>query len=74
MSYLIANHYPSKKPEQIGKKKALLKKMVKDGKGGPGMYSSSDSAALSPYKNAYYKRVKAYKAFDRIAKLTGLGS
>ena len=58
-------------------KKAILKKLLKDGAGGPGTsvaeISKADAAALNPYKNAYYKRVKAANAFGRIAKLTGLG-
>lgn len=58
------------------KKKAILKKTIKDGMGGPGRMtqSSDDAAYLAPFKNAYYKRAKASGAFDRIAKLTGLGA
>ena len=38
------------------------------GKGGPGNYNS----IISPYKNSYYKKVKAAQAFARVAKSTGL--
>lgn len=58
-------------------KKTMLKdiiKGVKDGKGGPGTTAyGSDASYLAPYKNAYYKRMKASNAFSRIAKITGLG-
>ena len=47
--------------------------MKKDGKGGMS-YGSADASALAPYKNAYYKRVKAAQGFARIAKSTGLSS
>lgn len=59
-------------------KKTMLKdiiKGVKDGKGGPGVGAyGSDAAALAPYKNSYYKRMKAVNAFQRVAKITGLDS
>ena len=52
------------------KKKSELKKIVKGccGKGGPGDYGSQ----ISPYKNSYYKKMKAAQAFARVAKTTGL--
>ena len=49
----------------------------KDGMGGAGTsraaLSPTDAAAINPFKNAYYKRMKAVGAMAKIAKLTGLG-
>jgi hypothetical protein len=54
-------------------KKAILKKAVKACKDGMGGYSATDSPEIKDYNtNAYYRAVKKARAFDLIARLSGL--
>lgn len=59
----------------MNKKRKILKKAIYDGKGGPGrplVISTADASAIAPYKNAFYKRVKAAKTLDQILRMTGM--